>query len=98
MGFENTYGFSYHSLIDASTGEKGDLCVLTDYSEFLAEMVQSSKTEDPVFPLNRAASEILSVTVNDELVETYTLAEDRMTIRIDGLEPGVEYAIAVEYD
>ena len=39
---EALHDFSYHALVDDSKGEKGDVCTLTDYSEYLKAMDRKS--------------------------------------------------------
>ena len=95
---ETLHDFSYHALVDDSKGEKGDVCTLTDYSEYLKAMVQSSTIEEPVFMLNKQPSQIISVVVNDEETGDYTIEEDKMSIRINGLEPGTVYTVRIEYE
>lgn len=96
---ENLYDLSYFTLVDASKGEKADICVSTDYSVFLKAMVEASIDQEPVFKLSKAAEEVIGVYVDGQPIEpeNYSLSDDKQSIRIEGLMPGVQYAVTLEY-
>ncbi len=94
---EGLYDRSYYTLVDASQGAKGDSCTLTDYTEFMKTMIAASQNVEPIFALERAASEIIRVLVDDEEVTNYELSEDKSSIRIPGLDPKKAVSVQIVY-
>lgn len=97
-GGEDTWDFSYYTLADASKGVKGDVCTAVSFVDFLEKMVAASTVQEPVFKLTKKATEILSVSVEGELTEDYTLSEDGLSVRIEGLDPGKKVGVIIEFE
>lgn len=94
---ENFDDTSYYTLVNDSKGEVADSCIADDYSVFLKNMVAASVTEEPVFKLTKPAIEVTKVLVEGEEISDYTVSEDGLSIRIEGLDPGKRVGIIIEY-
>ena len=94
---ENLYDRSYYTLVDASQGTKGDSCTLTDYTEFMKTMVAASQKVEPVFALEKPANEVIRVLVNDQEINDFQVADDKMSIKINGLDPKKAVSISILY-
>ena len=95
---ENTYDFSYYTLVDASKGQKGDYCVSNDYTEFLKKMVEASMVAEPVFEFGKTVTSIVRIKVDGEEVTDYKLNEDKTGVRIEGLDPKVPVDIQILFE
>jgi hypothetical protein len=94
---ERLYDRSYYTLVDASQGTNGDSCTLTDYSNFMETMVKASQEAESVFALEKPATKIYQVRVNDEVITEYELSDEADEIRINGLDPKEPVEITVIY-
>lgn len=94
---EQLYDFSYFEIADDSQGVKADVCTSTTFVDFLEKMVAASTVQEPQFELTKKATEVISVLVDGEEAEGYSLSDDGLSIRIEGLDPQMPVAITLEY-
>lgn len=94
---EGLHDLSYYKLSDASGGLKTDPCNLTDYQDFLADMVEVSASPiEPRFTLSRLPNQIEAVFVNDTEIKEYEWVGPK-TISIPNLDPEQIASIEVIY-
>jgi len=90
---------SYYTLVDASKGEKTDICTLADYGAFLSRMIARSKIVEPVFQLSLPPDKILQVLVNGQESKAFEIVgEKKDQLRINGLDPLKSVDIKVVFD
>jgi hypothetical protein len=90
---------TYYTLVDASKGEKTDICSLSDYAAFLSRMIARSKIAEPIFQLSLPADKILQVLVDGKETKAFEIAgEKKDQLRINGLDPLKSVEIKVVFD
>lgn len=94
---EKFYEGSYFKLVDQSGGEKGDVCLLDDYSEIIKKMIVAGKTVRPIFVLKNPATEILSVSINSTNTTDYEFNSDNNSISIPSLNPNESVNVSIVY-
>lgn len=94
---EDVHTKSYYKIAADSNGNKADVCTLVNYGEFLKKTILESKVKEPVFMLERPASEIVKVTVDGVEVKDYDVSTTKDSITIPSLAPDKKSTVTIEY-
>ena len=94
---EELWDKSYYALVDASNGEKGDPCALSDYTDFLGKMIATSKIQSPRFALANRVSLVDEVRVNGQVWNDYELLADEQAVVLGGLDPKQAVSVEISY-
>ncbi len=95
---EELFDKAYLKIAADSGGEQADSCMTgTDYADFFRKMSASSIKREPIFTLEKAAAEILSVKVNNAPVTNFKISDTGTVVTIPGLYPTTDVDILIEY-
>lgn len=92
------YGYPYNKMVDEDKGVLLDITSSSDYSAFAGAIARYTSVE-PVFKLPVKVSKVNSVKVSGKALaaDKFKLSADRMSVRIDGLDPKIDVEISVEF-
>lgn len=94
---EGVHTKSYYKIAADSNGSKADVCTLVNYGDFLKKTILESKAKEPVFMLERPASEIVKVTVDGVEVKDYQLSATKDSITIPSLDSNKKSTVTIDY-
>jgi hypothetical protein len=94
---EDVHTKSYYKIAADSNGTKADVCTLVNYGDFLKKTILESKAKEPVFMLERPASEIVKVTVDGVEVKDYQISPTKDSVTIPSLDPNKKSTVTIEY-